>query len=727
MVFVDAKVVVISSPEVVEFRLRGDASKSHNYYYWARTSRAWYCLKSVHPDFADWWREQAEQLTVVPAVELELLSKNPRSFERAVQRIVPKAAVTDFVDKFGAFLIKHFAHSQGSEFLTELRRQVEERGKVTRIMWPLPIEGLRARESNRECNKGNEWACQLLGLPAPARSAPVRSSDGAAKKRQRKSVGGADENNGDDGSAPVAVVKKSLQGVEDLMLPDADSLPKKPFKAVVCSVPQSSLLDLFSVCEFVSSFGPLVLGQDTPLAPSQLQEWVTSEKVPVDYEIFLRELMTYIGNDGKDPSVRGFGAPSENEAMQEEEAANNNQGEDATESYGVVPPLGRLRKLVTFMGPMTWGEILRRFLHVYRAELPADLMREAFPALESWNFGSLSPARKLQITSFLVRKCLHSKRVRDAVDESLLTVASLKSQRSKAIKDIKAQYVTLLKTPCPPEPESDAQLVELKRQIAEKEAGLEALRSSGGADRSQLSKASREVTKLKHEAQDLQEELQAAYDNVALAPERQAAELAKVETQFGDEINEEKAKMRIEPLGQDRHHRTFWHFDVNRDTHDIVLVHDPASETWSLIDSVDDLQAFRGKLNVRGLREKRLRVKIDEALPRLRQFAQEEAEILVNPRLKRREGREYVFGRVPPKSDDDDDDDDEEGRAKVAAEKAAKSELDKQAEVMDEDTQLEKMQTHLTKCLQELPNDSIKSKVLKKKILFDRVFVFNLN
>jgi len=65
--------------------------------------------------------------------------------------------------------------------------------------------------------------------------------------------------------------------------------------------------------------------------------------------------------------------------------------------------------------------------------------------------------------------------------------------------------------------------------------------------------------------------------------------------------------MRIEPLGQDRYHRTFWHFDVHRDTHDIVLVHDPASDGWLLIDSVDDLQALRNKLNVRGLREKKLR------------------------------------------------------------------------------------------------------------------------
>jgi hypothetical protein len=208
----------------------------------------------------------------------------------------------------------------------------------------------------------------------------------------------------------------------------------------------------------------------------------------------------------------------------------------------------------------------------------------------------------------------------------------------------------------------------------------------------------------------LEQELQRAYDEVVGAPQRLAAQIASISAEFGDEINELKAKMRIEPLGQDRHRRTFWHFDVHRDTHDIVLVHDSSSDTWSMIDLADDLQAFRSKLNVRGLREKKLRVRIDETLPRLRQFAQEEADILANPRLKRREGREFLFGRVPPK-DDDDEDDDEEGKAQVAANKEAKSALDKQAEVLDDAAQLDRMQSHLTKCMQELPNGCVKPKV----------------
>jgi len=59
--------------------------------------------------------------------------------------------------------------------------------------------------------------------------------------------------------------------------------------------------------------------------------------------------------------------------------------------------------------------------------------------------------------------------------------------------------------------------------------------------------------------------------------------------------------------------------------------------------------------------------KIDEAVPNLRKFAQEEAEIAGNPRLQRRQGREYLFGRVAPKAkeEDEEDDDDEEGKAQV--------------------------------------------------------------
>jgi hypothetical protein len=708
IVFPDLKVVVISAPEVLEFRLRGDSTKSSNYYFWARTARAWYCLKSVHGDYADWWKEQAALLTLVPAVERELMSKNPRSFDRVVSR-VSKDPV-DFVDRFGAFLLKHFANLHGNEFLTELKRLVEERGKISRSVWPLPGDGVRFRESNRECNKGNEWACKLLGLPAPVRSAPVRNSPASAekKKRQRNSVGGSGGPGGEDTPGEGVVLKKALQGTEDLVLPDANSLPKKPFKPVICSVPQNHLLDLFSICEFVSAFGPLVLGHDSLLSPSQLQEWVSSTKVCVDYEIFLRDLMLFIGNEGKDPSVRGFGAPSENELMEEEAA---NVGDDQSESFGVVPPLGRLRKLITFLGQMTWGEILRRFLHVFRGELSPDLLREAFAALESWNFGGLPAGRKLEITAFLVRKCLHSKRVLEAVDESLVTIAKLKGEKAKAIKDVKSEFALLLKTPCPPKPEAGPQLVELRRQISDREAELEQLRSSGAVDRSLISKSQRGVVKLKREAEDLLEVLQTAYDNVALAPERQAVELNKIKEQFDGEINEQKAKMRIEPLGQDRHHRKFWHFDVHRDTHDIVMVHDVSTESWSLIDSADELLAFRNKLNIRGLRERRLRVGIDEALPRLRQFAQEEADILGNPRLKRRQGREHMFGRLPPKDEDNNDDDDEEGKAQQAAQKAAKSEIASQGEVLDEAAQLDRMKVHLTKCMQELPTGSIKPKV----------------
>lgn len=47
----------------------------------------------------------------------------------------------------------------------------------------------------------------------------------------------------------------------------------------------------------------------------------------------------------------------------------------------------------------------------------------------------------------------------------------LSAERNKAVKEVKAEFATLLKTPCPPKPETEPQLVELRRQVAEKESG----------------------------------------------------------------------------------------------------------------------------------------------------------------------------------------------------------------------------------------------------------------
>jgi len=127
---------------------------------------------------------------------------------------------------------------------------------------------------------------------------------------------------------------------------------------------------------------------------------------------------------------------------------------------------------------------------------------------------------------------------------------------------VKSEFATLLKTPCPPKPETEPQLVELRRQVAEKESGrkqnnesrlifffsfiqlfqkeLEALRTAGGSDRSVISKGAREVSKLKRQADDLEEELQTAYEKIALAPERQAAEIAKINAEYSEQINEQK-------------------------------------------------------------------------------------------------------------------------------------------------------------------------------------------
>ncbi len=302
----DVKPVVVVLSDVQEFRLRGDASKFNNFYFWAKTARAWYVLKSAHADYADWWREQAAQTLLAPLVEREVASKNPRSFERIVARLCKelpgqKNEVTDFVDRFGAFVVKQFQSVQGSEFLAEMRSQVEARG-AARASWPLPGNGERLREVNRDCNKGNEWACQLLNLPLPERVSLKGGGGGGdgeggeGKKRSRKSDGGEAAGAASPNSAAVA--KKTSRGVEDMSLPDAASQPKLQFKRFVCPIPDSHLLDLFTVTEFVGAFGSLVLGQDSILSPSELIAWLTARNVPNEYEIFLRDLMNFIGTEG---------------------------------------------------------------------------------------------------------------------------------------------------------------------------------------------------------------------------------------------------------------------------------------------------------------------------------------------------------------------------------------------------------------------------------------------
>ncbi len=363
---------------------------------------------------------------------------------------------------------------------------------------------------------------------------------------------------------------------------------------------------------------------------------------------------------------------------------------------------------------MTWCEILRRFLHVFRLDLSPELLRDVTTALEQWDFGGLPPTRKLEVTVFLVRKCLQSKRVRDAVDETQANIVSLKSAKSKALKAVRSEFAVLLKTPLPPKPESNPELAAMLSQIAVRESELEQLRSSGSAERGEVSKMGREIAKLKHQAEDLQSELQDKYDEVALAPSRRDAAVARVTDEYDPQISEERAMMRIEPLGQDRYRRTFWHFELSRDTHDIVLVQDDAEKRWTMIDSVEVLQKVRNQLNVRGMREKQLRAGMDEALPRIRRFQEEEAEIDSNPR-KKRERRDAVFGRIAAKSEiggseeefgEKEEDDDK--KKKIEQEKAAASGPLSEAE------QLSKMQTHLINTMQELPAQCVKPKDLER-------------
>lgn len=70
---------------------------------------------------------------LVAAMEREMASKNPRSFEQLVSRIsrdVPslKNDVNDFVARVGDFVLSHFASKvDASPLLTELKKKVDAR------------------------------------------------------------------------------------------------------------------------------------------------------------------------------------------------------------------------------------------------------------------------------------------------------------------------------------------------------------------------------------------------------------------------------------------------------------------------------------------------------------------------------------------------------------------------------------------------------------------------
>lgn len=142
----DLKPVVVTLQGVEEVQLRGDKVPQ----YWVRTRAAWYALVTPLPRYTDFWKVQDRNLKasmcarhhtnadmvarqLVAAMERELASKNPRSFEQLVSRIsrdVPslKNDANDFVARVGDFVLAHFAaRVDASPLLAELKTRVEAR------------------------------------------------------------------------------------------------------------------------------------------------------------------------------------------------------------------------------------------------------------------------------------------------------------------------------------------------------------------------------------------------------------------------------------------------------------------------------------------------------------------------------------------------------------------------------------------------------------------------
>ncbi len=107
-----------------------------------------------------------------------------------------------------------------------------------------------------------------------------------------------------------------------------------------------------------------------------------------------------------------------------------------------------------------------------------------------------------------------------------------------------------------------------------------------------------------------------------------------MERDFGARISEKRAMMRVEPLGQDRYYRTFWLFDRQRETDDVVLVHDGTDNSWGVIEDVERLRALRNTLESRGVREKQLRLRLSELIPEIEARVADEADRWATPKMR---------------------------------------------------------------------------------------------
>ncbi len=409
---------------------------------------------------------------LVSAMERELASKNPRSLEQVVSRIardVPglKNDVNDFVSRVGAFLVEHFApRVDASPLLSEIKAKVGDRPHA--LASSIGAQRIK-READRDCNKGNEWACELLGLPKPEKQKKEKKTPSKAKQEQGASDANEEREQGGQTSpqaAAVSQVSKTKQAKfvqEDMLLPGALSEPKKEFKEVLLKIPHAQLLSVFATSEFMLSFGEDVTGQERACGPFELEEWLLAPTMPVEFEAILRELLTF-AVEGVDQAGVGGGA-------EDDDAGGG--GEAAEQDFETQHNLRmnlRLKRLAPYINSLTWEEVLRRLLSSARAELPAALFDSVLAALEGAGFVSLSVAAKCDVITFLLRKCLQTKAMRDWVDESQHKVTQLRGEKSKLVKEIRAQYKDLVAAQLPKLPADDVELKRMKLDVDKRTA-----------------------------------------------------------------------------------------------------------------------------------------------------------------------------------------------------------------------------------------------------------------
>ena len=98
-------------------------------------------------------------------------AKNPRSFEQTISRVSKEATevdgkmeTADFLREFGPFLFSHFSDFADTAIFKEMKAKYDELAQDSKAVDVVEVLGKREGEIERECCKGNEWACQVLGL-----------------------------------------------------------------------------------------------------------------------------------------------------------------------------------------------------------------------------------------------------------------------------------------------------------------------------------------------------------------------------------------------------------------------------------------------------------------------------------------------------------------------------------------------------------------------------------